>query len=92
MSAWSSSVLNLFETLNRRGRPRIGAASSVFPFCNPSGVHNCSCAKHHAFKHMMILDDARSISWPRQSDPGTTKLYDRRWYDPEKAASFFATY
>jgi hypothetical protein len=26
------------------------------------------------------------------SDPGTTKLYDRRGYNPEKAASFFATY
>jgi len=25
-------------------------------------------------------------------DPGTTKLYDRRGYNPEKAASFFATY
>ena len=25
-------------------------------------------------------------------NPGTTKLYDRRGYNPEKAASFFATY
>jgi len=25
-------------------------------------------------------------------DPDTTKLYDRRGYDPEKSASFFATY
>lgn len=25
-------------------------------------------------------------------DPSTTKLYDRRGYDPEKSASFFATY
>ena len=25
-------------------------------------------------------------------DPNTTKLYDRRGYNPEKAASFFATY
>jgi integrase/recombinase XerD len=25
-------------------------------------------------------------------DPGTTKLYDRRGYNPEKAASLFATY
>jgi integrase/recombinase XerD len=25
-------------------------------------------------------------------DPGTTKLYDRRGYNPQKAASFFATY
>ena len=28
----------------------------------------------------------------RHRDPGTTKLYDRRGYNPEKAASFFATY
>jgi integrase/recombinase XerD len=28
----------------------------------------------------------------RYRDPGTTKLYDRRGYNPEKAASFFATY
>jgi integrase/recombinase XerD len=25
-------------------------------------------------------------------EPGTTKLYDRRGYDLEKSASFFATY
>jgi integrase/recombinase XerD len=28
----------------------------------------------------------------RPRDPGTTKLYDRRGYNPEKAALFFATY
>jgi len=26
------------------------------------------------------------------SEPGTTQLYDRRGYNPEKSASFFATY
>jgi len=26
------------------------------------------------------------------ADPSTTKLYDRRGYNPEKAASFFANY
>lgn len=26
------------------------------------------------------------------SEPGTTKLYDRRGYNPEKSASFFAAY
>jgi hypothetical protein len=29
---------------------------------------------------------------PGHRDPGITKLYDRREYNPEKAASFFATY
>ena len=28
----------------------------------------------------------------RHRDPSTTKLYDRRGYNPEKSASFFATY
>jgi hypothetical protein len=28
----------------------------------------------------------------RQLDPSTTKLHDRRGYNPEKAASFFATH
>ena len=26
------------------------------------------------------------------ADPSTTKLYDRRCYNPEKSASFFANY
>ena len=26
------------------------------------------------------------------ADPTTTRLYDRRGYDPEKSASFFANY
>lgn len=26
------------------------------------------------------------------ADPSTTKLYDRRGYNPEKSAAFFATY
>jgi site-specific recombinase XerD len=26
------------------------------------------------------------------ADPDTTKLYDRRGYNPEKSASFFASY
>ena len=28
----------------------------------------------------------------RHADPSTTKLYDRRGYNPEKSASFFANY
>lgn len=35
------------------------------------------------------------ISYPndlRHADPVTTKLYDRRGYNPEKSASFFAIY
>jgi integrase/recombinase XerD len=36
------------------------------------------------------LEDVQKAADHR--DPGTTKLYDRRGYNPEKAASFFATY
>jgi site-specific recombinase XerD len=36
------------------------------------------------------LEDVQKAAGHR--DPNTTKLYDRRGYNPEKAASFFATY
>ena len=36
------------------------------------------------------LEDVQKAAGHR--DPGTTKLYDRRGYNPKKAASFFATY
>jgi site-specific recombinase XerD len=36
------------------------------------------------------LEDVQKAAGHR--DLGTTKLYDRRGYNPEKAASFFATY
>jgi site-specific recombinase XerD len=36
------------------------------------------------------LEDVQRAAGHR--DPSTTKLYDRRHYNPEKAASFFATY
>jgi integrase len=36
------------------------------------------------------LEHAQSMA--AHESPRTTKLYDRRGYDPEKAASFFATY
>jgi integrase/recombinase XerD len=36
------------------------------------------------------LEDVQKAAGHR--DPSTTKLYDRRGYNPEKAASFFATY
>jgi site-specific recombinase XerD len=36
------------------------------------------------------LEDVQKAAGHR--DPSTTKLYDRRRYNPEEAASFFATY
>jgi site-specific recombinase XerD len=43
-----------------------------------------------ALKNSAQLEDVQKAAGHR--DPGTTKLYDRRGYNPEKAASFFATY
>ena len=43
-----------------------------------------------ALEHGAQLKDVQKAAGHR--DPGTTKLYDRRGYNPEKAASFFATY
>jgi site-specific recombinase XerD len=43
-----------------------------------------------ALENSAQLEDLRKAAGHR--DPGTTKLYDRRGYNPEKAASFFATY
>jgi integrase/recombinase XerD len=36
------------------------------------------------------LEDVQSAAG--HADPSTTKLYDRREYNPEKSASFFANY
>jgi integrase len=36
------------------------------------------------------LDDVQRAAG--HAEPGTTKLYDRRGYNPEKSASFYATY
>jgi integrase/recombinase XerD len=43
-----------------------------------------------ALEHGAQLKDVQKAAGHR--DPGPTKLYDRRGYNPEKAASFFATY
>jgi integrase/recombinase XerD len=41
-------------------------------------------------KNGATLEDVQKAAG--HADPSTTKLYDRRGYNPEKAASFFATY
>lgn len=43
-----------------------------------------------ALENGALLEDVQKAAGHR--DPSTTKLYDRRGYNPEKAASFFATY
>jgi len=59
---------------------------------------NRSCSAHSmratfittALENGAQLEDVQKAHGHR--DPSTTKLYDRRGYNPEKAASFFATY
>ena len=43
-----------------------------------------------ALKNGDQLEDVRKAA--SHPDPSTTKLYDRRGYNPEKTGSFFATY
>jgi integrase/recombinase XerD len=43
-----------------------------------------------ALENGAMLEDVQKAAGHRH--PSTTKLYDRRGYNPEKAASFFATY
>jgi site-specific recombinase XerD len=43
-----------------------------------------------ALENGATLDDVQRAAG--HSEPGTTKLYDRRGYNPEKSASFFVTY
>ena len=43
-----------------------------------------------ALENEALLEDVQKAA--RHRDPSTTRLYDRRGYDPEKAVSFFATY
>src|SRR2546426_12713451 len=43
-----------------------------------------------AYKIGARMEDVQSAAG--HADPSTTKLYDRRGYNPEKSASFFANY
>jgi len=43
-----------------------------------------------ALENGVSLEDVQRAAGHRE--PGTTKLYDRRGYNFEKSASFFATY
>ena len=50
----------------------------------------CARRSSTALENGARLEDVQKAAGHR--DPSTTKLYDRRGYNPEKAASFFATY
>ncbi len=64
----------------RRARPR----SRLLGALNARHLH------HHRARNGTQLKDVQKAAGHR--DPSTTKLYDRRGYNPVKAASFFATY
>jgi hypothetical protein len=88
--------------------PLIAGADSVAlvqePFCFLSGGEPCAnlarsgCSAHSmratfittALENGAQLEDVQKAAGYR--DPGTTKLYDGRGYNPENAASSFATY
>jgi hypothetical protein len=47
----------------------------------------CAPPSSPALENGAQLEDVQKAAG--HADPGTTKLYDRRGYNPEKAASFF---
>jgi len=69
-------------------------------FCPPDGLGGARHRdrrlspelQHHptALENGASLEDVQRAAGHRET--GTIKLYDRRGYNPEKSASFFATY
>jgi integrase/recombinase XerD len=97
--------LPLFQAIRGNGKP-LDLASHIDPatidrllrkYANRIGLTRGYSA--HSMRATFIttalengaaLEDVQKAAGHR--DPSTTKLYDRRGYNPEKAASFFATY
>ncbi len=55
----------------------------------------CNCmdrVRHHVSVADSVFVCRSTPDTAGHAEPGTTKLYDRRGYNPEKSASFFATY
>jgi hypothetical protein len=50
------------------------------------------CAPPSLPRRLKTERSSKTCRKPPRIVTGTTKLYDRRGYNPEKAASFFATY
>jgi site-specific recombinase XerD len=80
-------------------RQRCPGFSSQAPVLNLYSSRASSLHSAHSMRAAFIttalengaqLKDVQKAAGHR--NPGTTKLYDRRGYNPEKAASFFATY
>jgi len=56
-------------------------------------IRRTRCAPHSLPRRWKTARSSRTVQKAaRHRDPGATKLYDRRGYNLEKAASFLATY
>jgi TolB-like protein len=88
-------------TAPQGGSPPVTASPGATPDVLPKARDSAGDGRHavrfparsrsrEALENGAQLEDVQKAAGHR--DPGTTKLYDRRGYNPEKAASFFATY
>lgn len=95
----------MFRPLHHNGRQRDGRRQMhpdaidriVRKYAHRIGLYRGYSA--HSMRATFIttaLDNGASLEDVQRAaghrDPSTTKLYDRRGYNPEKSASFFATY
>jgi site-specific recombinase XerD len=75
----------------RRHRPRTAQACRCHRADRGYSTHSMRATFiTTALENGATLDDVQRAAG--HSEPSTTKLYDRRGYNPEKSASFFATY
>ena len=65
-----------------------GAGSEIFSALDTRYLYYYGITT--ALENGYSLEDVQCAAGHRE--PGTTNLYDRRGYNPEKSASFFATY
>jgi hypothetical protein len=57
------------------------------------GIRRIRCARPLSLPRWRTVQHATTCQRAAgHVEPGSTKLYDRRGYNPEKSASFFATY
>ena len=68
----------------RKSRRADRAGAGVFGAFDARDLYHDGAGKRRTARRRAARGRARR--------PGTTKLYDRRGYNPEKSASFFATY
>jgi hypothetical protein len=67
-----------------------GCCGSTRPQSGLFGAFDAGDLHHYSAGERATLDDVQRAAG--HAEPGTTKLYDRRGYNPEELASFFATF